>query len=178
MALIEHFIVVAENFPVNSSASLTEGMLVKLNSSGEVVLATGVADEIAIGIVGDTKSTSTSGLPTTNNAYVGVGGNSTAFVNRISDQFDETKSSGKATVYMNGGTFSTNMYDTSVTFAVGDQLYVNAAGKVSNVGVSSGSEQIVGVCVKTPAAYDSGVPGLDVNGSLTLGNYLKLKLTI
>ena len=94
MALIEKFFLYADHYPVNASASIIEGQWVKLNSSGEVVLATGGASEVAIGIAADTKSTSTSGLPSTNDAVIGSNGASTSqFVNRLSDTYDETKRS-------------------------------------------------------------------------------------
>ena len=176
MALIEKFVVIADHYPVNSSASLIEGMFVKLNSSGEVVAATGGASEVALGVCADTKSTSTSGLPSTNNAYVGgTLGASATFVNRVSDTFDETKASGRMTVYHGGGIFASNQYE-ALTFAVNEALYVSASSKLTNVASTSG--QIVGYVTKAPAAYDSGVPGTDINGSLTLGNYMEFKLKI
>lgn len=177
MALIERFVVVATQFVVDSAASLTEGMLVKLNSSGNVVLATGAASEYAIGICADTKSTSTPGIPSTNDAVIGSNGGATSkFVNRISDGYDETKASGKMTVYSAGGEFDTNQYDTSLSYTVGTPLYVKSDGTLTNSASSSG--QIVALCLKAPTALDSGVPGLDVNGSMTLGNFMRIKLVI
>lgn len=178
MALLEKFPVVADHYPVASGQSIIEGMIVKLNSSGEVVVADGSSGEVALGIAGDTKSTSTSGLPTTNSAFIGTGGTSSSFVNRVSDNFDETKASGRMTVYHTGGTFATNQF-VSASYAVNDDLYVAGganAGKLT--GTNSTSAQIIAYIVKAPAATDSGVPGTDVNGSLTLGSYMEIKLVI
>lgn len=170
MALIEHFHVIADEIAINSSVTdMIEGMFAMLNSSGEVIKATGASGTRAIGCVADTKSTSTSGLPATNSSSQG------AFVNRVSDSFDETRASGKMTVYHGGGRFSTNQYE-SVTFVPGEALYVSANAKLTNV--ASANSQVVGTCTKAAGAYDSGVPGIDVNGSLTLGNYVEFKLEI
>lgn len=169
MALIEKFHIVADHFPVASGAEIIEGMFVKLNASGEVVLATGASGEVAIGVAGDTKSTSVSGLPTTNDSSQG------AFVNRVSDTFDETKASGRMTVYHSGGSFASNQF-TAGSYSVGDTLYVDSDGKVVNSASTSG--QAVAIVTKTPGAFDSGVPGIDINGSLTLGNFIEFKLII
>lgn len=173
MALIETFHVIADHFPVNSSVTnLIEGMFVKLNSSGEVIKATGGAAERSIGVAGDTKSTSTSGLPATNSSSMG------AFVNRVSDSYDETRASGRVTVYHSGGKFASNQYTASPStpYAVGLPLYVASDSTVSTD--ASTSAQIVGTVTAVPAAYASGVPGIDINGSLTLGNYIEFKLEI
>ena len=189
MALIEEYMVVADHFPINSAVTdLIEGMFVKLNAAGEVVKATGTATdastnlpERAIGVCGDTKSTSQSGLPSTNSANIGMGGlnpNYQAFVNRVSDSFDETKASGRATVYHSGGKFLTNQYETSVStaWAVGLPLYVSANSKLTTDQSPGG--QIVATCVQIPSQVESGVPGIDVRGSLTLGTYVEFKLEI
>lgn len=182
MALIEKFHIVADHFAVHTGEEIIEGMIVKLNSAGEVVIASGASGEIAIGIAGDTKSISVSGLPTTNAARLGVGGTSSSFVNRVSDTFDETKASGRMTVYHSGGSFATNQYETvdsmlsPITYAVNDPLYVSANGKFTQEASTGG--QIIAYLTKVPGAYDSGVPGIDVNGSLSLGNYMEFKLVI
>lgn len=169
MALIERFHLVADHYEVAANEEIIEGMIVTLNPGGEVVLADGGADEIALGIAGDTKSVSTSGLPTTNNSSQG------SFVNRVSDTFDETKSSGRMTVYHSGGSFATDQYETG-SYAVNEPLYVSGNGKLTRA--LSTAAQIIGYVTKVPGAYESGVPGTDINGSLTLGNYIEFKLAI
>lgn len=173
MALIEIHPILADHFPVADGVTIIEGMVVKLNSDGEVVVADSTSGEVALGIAADTKSTSTSGLPTTNDSSQG------AFVNRVSDSFDETKASGRMTVYHSGGKFGTNQF-VAGSYAVNDALYAGAsgnAGLLTNVDPSATS-QIIGYVTKVPGAYDSGVPGTDVNGSLSLGSYLEFKLAI
>jgi hypothetical protein len=173
MALIEEYMVVADHYPVNSAVTdLIEGMFVKLNTAGEVIKATGAANERAIGVCGDTKSTSQSGLPSTNASSMG------AFVNRVSDSFDETKASGRATVYHSGGKFLSNQYvlTPAVPWAVGLPLYVSSlATLTTDIGTAT---QVVATCVQVPSDVESGVPGIDVRGSLTLGNYVEFKLEI
>jgi hypothetical protein len=169
MALIERFHVVADHYPVEAGEEIIEGMIVTLNANGRVVLASGASGEVCLGVAGDTKSVSVSGLPTTNASSQG------AFVNRVSDSFDETKASGRMTVYHTGGSFATNQYE-NVAFAVNDPLYCSANGKFTNVLSTSG--QIVGYVTKAQGPYESGVPGIDINGSLTLGNYIEFKLVI
>jgi hypothetical protein len=176
MALIERFHVIADHYNVAAGEEIIEGMIVTLNSSGEVVLATGASGEIALGIAGDTKSTSVSGLPTTNAASLGAGGVDQSFINRVSDTFDETKASGRITVYHTGGSFATNQF-AALSYSVNDPLYVASTGKLTNV--ASTSNQIIGYVTKAQSPYDSGVPGIDVNGSMALvGNYIEFKLAI
>jgi hypothetical protein len=59
---------------------------------------------------------------------------------------------------------------------VNDPLYVDGTSVLT--ATPSASTQIVGYCVKAPGPYESGVPGTDVNGSLTLGNYMEFKLVL
>jgi len=180
MALIEEYMVVADHFAVNASVTeLIEGMFVKLNSAGEVIKALGTpSTERAIGVCGDTKSTTQSGLPSTNQNWVGAAPTQGAFVNRVSDSFDETKASGRVTVYHSGGKFLSNQYEAApqITWAVGLPLYVSANSRLTTD--ASTSAQIVATCLQIPSAAESGVPGIDVRGSLTLGQYVEFKLEI
>lgn len=173
MALIEQFFLVAQNYAVKAGEEIIEGMWVKQDTTtGEAVLATGATSEVAVGVSGDTKSDSTSGLPTTNASSVG------AFVNRLPDMYDETKASGKITVYQGlGGAFATDMFETDVSSAaIGDPLYVSSNGKLQ--AAASTSAQVVAILTKKPAAYPSGVPGVDVDGDLSLGTYCEFKALI
>jgi hypothetical protein len=181
MALIELFHVVADEYLINASVTdLIEGQFVKLNSSGEVVKATGAALERAIGVAGDTKSTSMSGLP---GIAEGSGVSGRTFVNRVADSFDETKASGKITVYHSGGKFASNQFVTAPTlaWAVGLPLYIDGSPAADEGKLTtdvSASTQVVATCLKVPGAYASGVPGIDINGDLTLGSYMEFKLEI
>jgi hypothetical protein len=171
MALIELYHVIADHLPVKSGEEIVEGDFVKLDPvSGEIILCN-TAGERAYGVAGDTKSTSVSGLPATNTADPG----NVPFVNRVSDSFDETRASGRMTVYHGGGKFATNRFGT-VSTTIGAPLYVNSTGKLTTT--SAGAAFVVGELVKAAGAYDSGVPGIDVNGSMSLGSYIEFKLVI
>ena len=176
MALIPRFHVVADELPVRSDAEIIMGSFVKLNTDGEVVQATGAASEYAYGVAGDTKSPNTSGMPTTNQAVLGASGTSQSFVNRATDGLtDETKASAKMTIYHSGGKFATDQYDAAGTYVPGAALYIGANGKLQTS--DAGSGQIVARVV-SEGPYPSGVPGVDVNGDITLGDYLVFKLVI
>lgn len=170
MALIPLFHVIADEFGIDSNAEVIMGEFVKFDSAtGLLVKATGAVSERAIGLAGDTKSSSTSGMPTLNGALIGMQTTKSTFVNRVSDGLtDETKASAKMTVYHSGGKFATNMYDTTDSFLPGAPLYIGTSGLQSTDG---GSGQIVGYVV-SEGAYPSGVPGTDVNGDISLGDYL------
>jgi hypothetical protein len=189
MALIEQYHVVADHFPVSPTATnIISGMFVMLDSNGNVTQATGGASTRAIGIAGDTKSTSLSGIPDTNTSWLGLSDTQQAFVNRVSDSFDETKASGRMTVYHSGGKFASDMYDATQTYVPGQALYVGTAnagdldavtgatGVLTNQ--ASANSQIVATVVQVPGPYESGVPGVDINGSMTLGNYILFKLEL
>jgi hypothetical protein len=171
MALIELYHVVADHLPVQAGQEIVEGDFVKLDAATGEIVVCDTAGERSYGIAGDTKSTSVSGLPATNTADPG----NVSFVNRVSDSFDETRASGRMTVYHGGGKFATNRYGT-VSTTIGAPLYVDTNGQLTTT--SAGAAFIVGMLVKAAGAYDSGVPGIDVNGSLSLGSYIEFKLVI
>lgn len=154
MGLIEKFHVVASNHPVGDT-NFEEGQLVKLNASQEVVPYDGSGT--VLGVAGDTKSNTASGLP---GAYTG-------WTNRVSDTnlYDETDASGLVTVYHTGGEFATDQFETDViSAAVGASLYASSNGKLQ--AASSGS--VVAILTRAAGPYESGVPGVDINGDLAL----------
>ena len=170
MALIEKFHVVAAERDVASGESIKEGQIVSLNSLGEVVLQN-VTDAFPYGIAGDTKSTSASAMP----------GISAGWQNRVSDYFDETKASGKMTVYHSGGEFATDQFTSNVAnAAIGVKLYaVNGVLDTSD----SMDDTVVGRLTQQAGAYPSGVPGVDINGDQALAGensdtYIEFKLLI
>jgi len=169
MALVELYHVVADIYDVDSSAEITEGMVVMQNAAADIVVATGASGTVALGLAGDNKinTGNSSGLP----------GAADGWQNRVSDpNFYETRASGKITVYHSGGKFATDQYDSTLTFAIGDACYSDATGKLTNV--ASANAQVVGYCVAVPAAYPSGVPGTDINGDISLGTFMEIKLVI
>ena len=186
MALIPKFHILAAHYPVKAGEHIVAGQWVVLdNVTGEVKRATGASGELVIGVAGDTKSTHVSGLPETNDAGIGGGGRfdvngdpvpaaltDAPFQTRVSDGFDETKASGRMTVYQSGGVFATNEYTGII--GVNDPLYATTYGKLT----ASPGFQIVAYCTVAPGPYESGVPGTDINGSMSLGNYLEFKMVV
>jgi len=187
MALVEKFHVVAAEKSVSSGQTIKEGQLVSLDASGEVVLASTNAG--VYGIAADTKSTSASAMP----------GIAAGWQNRVSDYFDETKASGKITVYHSGGEFATDQFATNVASATpGDLLYGNALGVLDTSDESDATAtsafgiRPVGQVTSwsatplpgsTAGTYPSGVPGVDINGDQALAGensntYIEFKLLV
>jgi hypothetical protein len=178
MALIEIYHVVADMYDVDpdwtNAEAIIEGQWVALESVSGSIYAKRAdgTDERIIGIAGDTMSNTTSGTPYATAVLVNPAGNTRQTENRVSDMFNETLASGKITVYNAGGKFATDQVRSGVTFTVGQALYCDAAGNTTNA--DAGNAQIVGICVDPVSAYPSGVPGTDVEGSISLGNYLTI----
>ena len=171
MALIERYHVVAAEKEVASGETIKEGMVVSLNSSGQVVKQDST-DSTPYGIAGDTKSTSASYMP----------GVASGWQNRASDYFDETKASSKMTVYHSGGEFATDQFASNVASAtILDSLY-GVNGVLDTVDVHT-TNVVVARLTKAAGAYPSGVPGVDVNGDQALSGensntYIEYKLLI
>ena len=172
MALVPRYHVVADELPIYSGANVTMGSVVTLDSEGRVVQATPSDD--ALGLAGDTKDQSTPGIPSTNPAHLGVGGEEIKFTNRVSDPIDETRASAEMTVYHSGGKFATDQYDMTQSYTPMDDLYFDASGQITNVNTGSG---IIGKVI-TEGEFMSGVPGTDINGDISLGDFLTFKLTV
>jgi hypothetical protein len=179
MALIEKFHVVASHHPVGASA-IIEGQLVKIDSSGDIVPHAGSGT--VLGVAGDTKSTDTVGLPgAADSVVIGAVNTTQDTVNRVSDLYggrDETGASGRMTVYHGGGEFATDQFETDVTSAaVGDLLYGSTGSKLQAASLGDA----VAVLTRAAGAYESGVPGVDINGDIALGGdnsnqYIEFKL--
>lgn len=170
MALIEKYHVVAAERIVAAGETIKEGQIVSLDTSGEVVLQ-GSGAPVPYGIAGDTKSTSASAMP----------GIASGWQNRVSDYYDETKASGRMTVYHSGGEFATDQFASNVsTAAVMSTLYaVNGVLETAN----SQSSGAVAILVKAAGTYPSGVPGVDLNGDQALSGdnsstYVEIKLLV
>jgi len=177
MALINIYHVVADQLPVNQDfiADIMAGMCVKIDDDGTVTKCD-TAGELVYGIAGDTQSNTTAGTAYADNIITGAyGALARSTQNRVSDNFNETGASGLMTVYTSGGKFATDEYDTTRedSLTPGTKLYTNNAGLLSDV---AGAGNVVGIVVSAPAAYPSGVPGTDINGSMSLGTYLIFKL--
>jgi hypothetical protein len=184
MALIPEYFVIADMYPVSSSA-VTAGMIVALNSSGQVVPAptsTSVG-QAAIGIAADS-SLDAAGQTTAYSAQVTVGADGAGSrwtENRVSDFYDETVASQKITVYNGGGKFwvSEDLFDAAASVTPGTPLGISnvTAGEWEESSVTD--DDICGIAVGSNTAYDSGVPGTDTtDGSISLGNYIPLILRL
>jgi len=172
MALVEIYHVVAASRAVASGETIKEGMVVSLDSSGEVVAQDSTTDPVPYGIAGDTKSTSASSMP----------GIASGYQNRVSDYFDETSASGKMTVYHSGGEFATDQFSSNVSSAaIGDPLYANDGLLCTSA--ESTASGVVARLIKSAGTYPSGVPGIDINGDQALSGdntntYIEFKLVI
>ena len=152
MALKVNQHLLATSFPVNASATILEGQVVTLNSSGEVILCDNDVHEWALGFAGDAKSTLAAG----------------AFANRAWEHGDETYASGRITVYRGVGTelyIDTTDVITGTTPSIGDLMYVSAtAGKIQNSDPGSGFSvaRIIDDLSANSGYLDSGIPNVNV----------------
>lgn len=177
MAIIPLYYVIAGSYDVDATATtdIKEGMCVALNQNlgvRRVDGTTGIGK--VLGLCGDTKSTSASSMP-------GVG---TGFTNRVSDYFDDTKSSAKLTVYHGGGEFATDQFvDTNMDDAhVGYYLKATTGGLLAIDGAAKTADSVA-MLLKPAGAYPSGVPGTDINQDSALGGdntnqYIVIKLLV
>lgn len=168
MALVEKFFVVASEHPIGSS-NIKEGQIVMLNNARQIVPFDDASASIALGIAGDTKSTSASAMP----------GIYTGWQNRVNDSFDETAASGLMTVYESGGEFATDQYEDDVLVAVtGTYLYASSNGKLQSTPTAKNP---IAVLTRVAGPYPSGVPGIDIGGDMALrgehdNQYIEFKL--
>jgi hypothetical protein len=172
MALVEKFHVVAAERAVASGQTIKEGQCVALNTYGEVVLES-ASFGMTYGIAGDTKSTTASAMP----------GVASGWQNRVSDYFDETKASGKMTVYHSGGEFATDQFATNVASATPYQALYAKSGVLDTSGEGAGASYVVAYLTQTAGSYPSGVPGTDITGDQALSGansnqYIEFKLVI
>lgn len=185
MALIVEYHVVADMYPVNAnSAGIVQGMLVTLSGGVVVPAPTGTAGKAVLGIAGDSYLSAEGQT----NAYsdtvvIGADGAGTRWTsNRVSDFYNETLASQKITVYNGGGKFwiSSDLFDTDAAAAMASGKYLipsaaTTAGEWDDAG-TAGAESAISVGGLT--AYGSGVPGTDVDGHITLGNYVPVILRV
>jgi len=181
MALIEIYHVVADMYPIADDQTIREGMCVNLNANSQIELAN-VAGERCIGIAGDSTALSANAsnlsTPYSSNLTLGANGANRSWTqNRVSDLAgNETLASNMITVYNGGGKFATDQYSATITtWTPMAPLYTDANGQLST---TAGANVQVGVLTQGPSAYPSGVPGTDVTGSISLGDFITFVLTI
>ena len=184
MALIVQYHVVANVFdvdPTYSATDIEQGMWVYLTANGVRPVDGATGQGQVLGVAGDSKSSSTSYMAGVGTAFIS-GGNTISFQNRASDYFDETKASGKITVYTSGGQFATDIWTTIVAGDLGKFLKVNTSAQLVVDGATKTSASVAQL-VGAPGAYPSGVPGTDIDGSIALGGqnsnqYITFKMII
>jgi len=176
MAIIPSFFVVAGSYDVDPDTSdIKEGMCVAFNGAAgvrRVDATTGIGK--VLGLAGDTKSTSASSIP----------GVSDGWQNRVSDGYNETKASGKMTVYHSGGEFVLDQFDDTDMDAahVGNFLKANTDGVLEIDGAAKTANSVAMLLVGA-GAYPSGTPGTDINNDAELGGdnsnqYITVKLLV
>ena len=176
MALIVEYHVAAMSMAVGTTA-ITAGMCVTLDTAGLVVPApTGSAGHLVVGIAGDS-ALAAAGQTTAYSDQVRLGANngtSRWTENRVSDFYDETTASQEITVYNGGGKFwiSNTLFDNDAASCTPGILIGlgTVAGDWTDAAVTD--DDVCGVCLGASQAYPSGVPGTDVSGSITLGNFV------
>jgi hypothetical protein len=189
MALIVEQHVVADRY-VPGSAAITAGMLVEFDAAGAVnAAAAGTAPgQDCVGIAGDSKLAA-EGQTTAFSDQVIIGADNATTArnkfteNRVSDFYNETLASGLITVYNGGGKFwvSEDLFDAPAGVVAGTRLGPSSATAGEwddSVSATVADDDITGLAVGSNQAYPSGVPGTDVTGSLTLGNFVPLILRI
>jgi hypothetical protein len=179
MALIPVYHVVPSYYPVDPAhdavaSPIIMGEFIAIASTGYVAKA---SDTNAIGIAGDTIATDQGYTPYAADIVISGGGATRSTSNRVSDYFDETRGSGKMTVYHSGGEFWTDRYVTTANWHAGDVCYSSTAGKLTTAAVDANSIK-VGRVISGPSDYPSGVPGTDIQGSMALGQYVHFKLDL
>lgn len=195
MALVEIYHVVADFYEIDSrnKTDFIEGMAGMLQEDGAgkvfVTGATGATDTFCIGVLGDSKDQDTGNTPFSSDLVIGAHApvsnpvaKTRSTSNRVSDFFDETKGSGRMTVYHSGGKFATDQYETvaagvPLDYNGGDRLFVSANHKFTKAQSPNG--EIVAIVAEAPKAWPSGVPGTDTpDGSLSLGSFITLILRV
>lgn len=178
MALIVEHHVVADQYTVGTTA-ISAGMLVSLDATGSIIPTdTGADQTIVLGIAGDS-ALSTEGRTTaySDQVYLGASANTRWTENRVSDFYDETTAADKMTVYHSGGKFwiSDDLFDSSPAI---NALCGRSGTTAGEWLITATAGQEAGIAVGASQSYQSGVPGTDVNGSTTLGNFVPVLLRI
>jgi hypothetical protein len=174
MALVEKYHVVAAMHEVDpDSEDIKEGMLVAITSAGCRRVEAGDEGRV-YGVAGDTFSETASAMP----------GISSGWQNRVSDGYNETRASGKITVYHSGGEFATDQFvDTDMdSTKLGHYLKADATGVLAYDGAAKTASSVAQL-TRAAGAYPSGVPGVDINGDIALGGdnsnqYIEFKLLV
>ena len=188
MALIVEYHVVADMYPIGHDA-ISAGMIVRLNAAGLIIPSVTANAVDNLGIAGDS-ALAAAGQTTaySDQVTLGAGGGWQSGTvanrwteNRVSDFYDETTASSKMTVYNGGGKFWVSddlIAPASAAPAIGNEFESSGVTAGNWLVAGAGAGQTVGICTGAAQAYPSGVPGTDVQGSITLGDYFCVQLRI
>jgi len=176
MAIIPFYFVVASSVDVDpDTLDINEGMGIALNGAVGARRVTTGDDGKVFGLAGDTKSASASSMP----------GVADGWQNRVSDGYDETKASGKITVYHGGGEFATDQFvDTNMDATkVGYFLKIDETTGTLTLDGAAKTADSVAMLIQAAGAYPSGVPGTDINQDAALSGdntnqYIVIKLLV
>jgi len=192
MALKEIYHTVASVLPIDADAgTIPAGLLVTLDANFLVSLPNAAAD-MCVGVAGDTKRQAPGqNNPESANVVMGSYQTTTSGAtrwtqNRVADNYNEVLASSEMTVYHGAGEFWTDQYASesttggALTWTGAAPLY-NTFGTNANVTAGSWTTEntgsyISGCLLGEPQALPSGVPGTDVQGSISYGNYIHLRL--
>ncbi len=182
--LIEQQIQVSDSYKVdpNFGSTISEGLFVQLSindttTEADDYVAIATSADNAIGVAGDNLKTSGPTGEYSAALIVASNGATRYSQNRISDFYNETLASGLITVYHSGGTFLTDQFEADVVDApLSSALYVSGAGKLTIT--DGGALRRVATLTAGPNPYASGVVGTTVNGSTSLGIFIKFILNI
>jgi hypothetical protein len=186
MALIVSYHTIATQLPTIAT-DIVEGMGVKFSAvtGAESKVVKADATTFTFGIAGDSAISTGPNKPYGASVVVNGAGGTRGTSNRVSDFFNETVGAGKMTVYNGIGEFYTDQYNTAGSYTPGAKLFTASTGKLTN---SDGGGNCIGYVIDGPRAYPSGVPGVDdggvtganttINGSLSLGSYLRFYMNI
>ncbi len=180
MLIPVHFSV-ATQFKIDNSSgtAILAGTLLRLTAVGDdSFVAKANATSTVVGVAADSfkldAAASASGYAA--DITINSAGDTTRSQNRISDLYKETLASGFMTTYTGVGQFRTDQYDTGVgSWTLGQPLFSTAVGLVTNV---DGGGDSIGKLVGKPQAFPSGVPGTDIDGSISLGTLLTFTLNV
>ena len=184
MALKEIYHTVASVLPIDAdvAAAIPAGRLVTLDAAFLVTLPTAAGD-VPIGIAGDTRrQAQAANNPESANVIMGsyqttTTGSTRWTQNRVADNYNETSASSEMTVYHGAGEFWTDQYDPDITtWGAAAPLYDLFAGANAGMWTTTASTYVSGVLLGDPQALPSGVPGTDVQGSISFGTYIHLAL--
>jgi len=186
MALKEIYHTVASVLPIDADNAtvIASGRLVTLDANFQVMLP--AAGDYPVGIAGDTRTQTpfTNAVRNPESANLILGSYQTTTLgstrytqNRVADNYNETLASSEMTVYHGAGEFWTDQYDPDVaTWPPAAPLYDLQAGANAGMWSTTASTVISGLLLGDPQALPSGVPGTDVQGSITWGTFIHLRL--